>query len=235
MDHSEAAVKAFLVKKGFSNIVYEPDGNIPPDFLINGEIAVEVRRLNQNFDDGTGMRGLEEVSASLLQRMTRLVECIAETDGNSWFVWFRFSRPVPLWNSLAPALREALLRFRISANKRDSTRVIYSAHNFEVRVREASRPLETFFRIGSMSDHQAGGSVVAEFISNIQHCSAEKLVKIERHRNKYKTWWLALTNKTGLGLDEFDRQQLQQNLSRPAGWDKILLIIQHNPESWIEF
>jgi hypothetical protein len=233
MDRSEAAIEKLLAQMGFSNVVYEPDGNVPPDFLINSEIAVEVRRLNQNFNDGSGMRGLEEVTTPLWQKMTRLVESIAETDGNSWFVWFRFSRPVPSWKSLEPDLRDALLEFKVSANK--STRTIYSAPNFQVEVAEASQPLETFFRMGGMSDRQAGGWVVAELISNIQHCATEKLLKIEPHRNKYRTWWLALTNYTGFGLDEYDRRQLLQHLQRPAGWDKVLLINPSDPTSWVEF
>ena len=95
MDRSEAAIEKLLGHMGFSNVIYEPDGNVPPDFLVNGEIAVEVRRLNQNFDSGSGMRGLEEEATPLWQKMTRLVESIAETDGDSWFVFYSFSRPVP--------------------------------------------------------------------------------------------------------------------------------------------
>lgn len=65
MDSSEAAIQRLLAHMGFTDITYEPDGNIPPDFVVNGQIAVEVRRLNQNFDDGLGTRGLEEVTAPL--------------------------------------------------------------------------------------------------------------------------------------------------------------------------
>jgi hypothetical protein len=233
MDRSEAVVQELLANMGFSNVVYEPDGNIPPDFVINGNIAVEVRRLNQNFDDGSRMRGLEEVTAPLWQKMTRLVESAAETDGNSWFVFFRFSRPVPSWKVLEPEIRDALLEFRASACRRAGT--VYSVPNFQVEVGEASQPLETFFRMGGMSDRQAGGWVVAEIISNIRHCASEKLVKVEPYRTKYKTWWLALTNYTGFGLDDYDRQQLLQHLPRPDGWDKVLLVNPSDPTTWVEF
>lgn len=233
MDRSEAAIQKLLAHMGYSNVLYEPDGNVPPDFVIDGEIAVEVRRLNQNFDDGSGVRGLEEVTAPLWQKMTRLVESIAETDGNSWFISFRFSRPVPPWKSLEPEVRDALFEFKASATK--TTRTIYSVPNFQVEVAEASHPLETFFRMGGMSDRQAGGWVVAELISNIRHCSSEKLLKVEPYRRRYKTWWLALTNYTGFGLDEYDRQQLLQHLPRPDGWDKVLLINPSDPENWLEF
>lgn len=232
MDRSEAAIKKLLGHMGFSYVVYEPDGNVPPDFVIDGEIAVEVRRLNQNFDDGSRLRGLEEVSTPLWQKMTRLVESIAETDGNSWFVMFSFGRPVPSWKSIKPLLREALYEFRASENKH--ARTIYSVPNFRVEVAEASQPLETFFRMCTMSDRQAGGWVVAELMTNIQHCALEKLGKVEPYRGKYKTWWLALTNYTGFGLDEYDRQQLMMHFTRPHGWDKIVLINPNDPKNWME-
>jgi len=232
MDRSEAVVQVLLANMGFSKVVYEPDGNIPPDFVVNDEIAVEVRRLNQNFDDGSGARGLEEVSTPLWQKITNLVESIGETDGNSWFVFFSFSRPVPRWRELEPELRSALLEFKANADRSMGT--IYKTQNFQMRVGEASEPLETFFRMGGMSDRQAGGWVVSELISNIKHCASEKLRKIDPHRPKYKSWWLALTNYTGFGLGEHESQQLRQHLARPRGWDKVILVDPSDPSRWVE-
>jgi hypothetical protein len=232
MDSSEVAIQKLLGHMGFTDIVYEPDGNIPPDFVVNGEIAVEVRRLNQNFDDGSGIRGLEEVTAPLWQKMTRLVESVAETEGNSWFVWFRFSRPLPQWKTIEMRLRGALLEFKVRTDKREE--VVLSLPNFEVEVAEASNPLETFFRMGGMSDRQAGGWVVSEFISNIELCASQKLEKTRPYRSKYKIWWLALTNLTGMELDEHDQDQLRQHLPHQDGWDKIVLTNPHAPEKWIE-
>nr|WP_162486439.1 hypothetical protein [Stenotrophomonas acidaminiphila] len=232
MDSSEIATKELLVHMGFTDIAYEPDGNVPPDFVINGGIAVEVRRLNQNFDDGSGARGLEEVTYPLWQKMTRLVESIAETNGVSWFVFFRFSRPAPPWKEIELQLRGALLEFTARADKRRM--VVLSLPNFEVEVAEASNSLETFFCMGGMSDRQAGGWVVSEFIANIEHCASEKLRKTLPFRDKYKSWWLALTNFTGMRLDEKDQDQLRQHLPSQDGWDKILLINPHSPTDWIE-
>jgi hypothetical protein len=62
MDASESLVRDFLLQRGYADIVYEPDGKVPPDFLIDGRIAVEVRRLNQSYETGSRMRGLEEDS-----------------------------------------------------------------------------------------------------------------------------------------------------------------------------
>ena len=51
MDSSERIAYQYLSHQGFSDVAYEPDGNVPPDFLLNGRIAVEVRRLRKELDE----------------------------------------------------------------------------------------------------------------------------------------------------------------------------------------
>jgi len=41
------------------DIEFEPDGNVTPDFLVRGEVAVEVRRLNQHGQTPDGPRGVQ--------------------------------------------------------------------------------------------------------------------------------------------------------------------------------
>jgi len=64
MDSSERIVYQYLSYQGFSDVAYEPDGNVPPDFLLNGRIAVEVRRLNQNEDTGELLATLGRLTAA---------------------------------------------------------------------------------------------------------------------------------------------------------------------------
>ena len=49
MKREEKLAKDYLVSKNFKSIKFEPDGNIPPDFLVNNNIAIEVRRLNKHY------------------------------------------------------------------------------------------------------------------------------------------------------------------------------------------
>src|SRR2546426_401166 len=65
MDDSERTILESLQNQDLGDVVYEPDGNVPPDFLVNGRIAVEVRRLNENVETDEGHRGLEEISKPL--------------------------------------------------------------------------------------------------------------------------------------------------------------------------
>ncbi len=65
MDDSERTILEYLQNQDLGDVVYEPDGNVPPDFLVNGRIAVEVRRLNENVETDEGHRGLEEIAKPL--------------------------------------------------------------------------------------------------------------------------------------------------------------------------
>lgn len=94
MKKSEVIVEKLLKDMGFQSVVYEPDGNIPPDFLADCRVAIEVRRLNQTYDDGNGKRGLEEFDIPLYHKIKSLAQKIGPSDGESWFLFFRFSRPI---------------------------------------------------------------------------------------------------------------------------------------------
>ena len=73
MRTSERTVYEHLVSLGMGPVVQEPDGNIPPDFVIDGRVAVEARRLNPHEMVGTTHRGLEETSIRLQAAVSRIL------------------------------------------------------------------------------------------------------------------------------------------------------------------
>ena len=122
MDHSERIVSEYLSYRGFRDVVYEPDGNVPPDFLLNGCVAVEVRRLNQNEETPDGPRGLEEAAIPLQAKVSRLLGTLGSSDeGESWYVVYSFRRPVPSWDELESALRFELCVFRGHSERRPTS------------------------------------------------------------------------------------------------------------------
>ena len=56
----QIAYKYLQNKFGTERIIYEPNGNIPPDFLVPAGPAVEVRRLNRHDFSGAKPKGVEE-------------------------------------------------------------------------------------------------------------------------------------------------------------------------------
>ena len=104
----------YLAHQGFTSIVYEPDGNVPPDFLVEGRIAIEARRLNQNKEGvADGPRGLEELSKPLDAAVRKAIASMGPPSaGATWFVLYTFRRPLPPWKELERLLAVALRSFR---------------------------------------------------------------------------------------------------------------------------
>lgn len=233
-DAAEEIVHRLLSGMGFVSIAPEPDGNVTPDFVIDGKIAVEVRRLTQIHDDGSKPRGLSEVAIPLTQQVENLLNSIEGNGQGSWWVSFGYKRPVPPWKQLRPQLRQALESFILSPDK--CSRRVYETPNVDVDVDQASIPLERFFMLGGIQDYEAGGWVVAEFLKSINHCIDEKTRKVaaSANKHKYEEWWLALVNYTGMALDDRDRGVLLENLQPHHEWDKVLIVTASDPPRYFE-
>lgn len=234
MDSSETLVDAHLRHRGFLDIVSEPDGNIPPDFLVNGNIAIEVRRLNQNDFTGPAAKGLEEVAIPLWKKVKTVAAKMGPPiNGESWFIHFRYKRPVEEWKTLEGKIISALAVFMVSKSK--TRQVIAKGTNFELEVFcRTSNPHSDMFVLAGCADDDSGGWLLAEMETNIRHCASEKEGKVAKVRSKYLNWWLALVDYVGYGLDEFDREMFRDQVSITHTWDKIIIINTRDHTRWFE-
>jgi hypothetical protein len=224
MDSSEKVISEYLAHRGFRDVVFEPDGNVPPDFLADGRIAVEVRRLNQNEETSEGPRGLEEVAIPLQAKVLRLLPTLGPaTGGESWYVTYSLRRPVPGWNQLEGALRRALTAFRNHPERRQPSRGAVPGLR-RIHLIRAGLSYPDFFVSGGHTDSDSGGFVLSEQNRNIRICVEEKTGKVARVRHKYPVWWLVLVDRIGYGLNSSDAERLRQLLQLDHSWDKIILI-----------
>ncbi len=234
MDDSEKAAKNYLAYLGYEGIVYEPDGNVPPDFLVNGRIAIEVRRLNQNEGTESGFRGLEEIAIPLEAKIGNLLVSLGPPkSGSSWFVHYTVRRPVPAWDVLRPAIRRHLLAFRDDRSVGRSTNITV-ADCIQIELTRASRAHATCFVSGGYSDHDSGGWVFEETQKNLRLCIDEKTLKIAHVRHKYPEWWLILVDRIGYGVDDWDRPLFHKHLGIKHSWDKVILLNPLNHRSAFE-
>ncbi|WP_150112160.1 hypothetical protein [Desulfonatronovibrio hydrogenovorans] len=222
MDRSEQMVFEYLSHHGFREVIYEPDGNIPPDFLIDGRIAVEVRRLNQNEDTPNGHRGLENVAIPLHAKVRTLLRTLGPSDGVSWYVMYRFRRPLPPWDQLAFTLRAELIEFRKNNNCGKTKRTV--SPKFIISLIKAGRLYPDFFVPGGFVDGDSGGFVLSELNRNIRICVTEKTRKVAFVREKYPEWWLVLVDNIGHGIDERDHDDVRQLFHFEHSWNKIVLV-----------
>lgn len=228
MDESEMLAERYIRSLGYTSVVYEPDGNIPPDFLIDGQIAVEVRRLNQNFKLPAGhSEGLEELAIPLWQKIKKLLLSLGPAkNGESWFIGFDFRRPLEPWQSLEAAIRNELQAFMNAPTRSKSTLTI--TENFQLDIFPAGHAHATFYLLGSGSDSDSGGFVLAEVRKNLELCIAEKDQKVAPFRSKYPEWWLILADHIGYGVDSEDNALFAEALAFPHSWQKIVLLDPRN-------
>jgi hypothetical protein len=152
MDDSEKAVYEYLMARRLGPIIYQPDGNVPPDWLVDGRIAVEVRRLNQNETTDSGYRGLEETSKPLTQFVRRaLAEAGPPIDGTTWFVHYSYQRPLPPFKELKRRFSTALETARARQDLQDVE--IPVTPKFHLSFARASETHPQLFLPGLHDDH----------------------------------------------------------------------------------
>lgn len=231
MDRAEQIAEQYLKSCGFSKVVHEPDGNIPPDFLCDSNVAVEVRRLSQSWYDGKVRRGLAEAEAPLLQRVERLLPTLGPpVHDHSWFVFYRFSRPLPKWKVIEPLIVRELKTFM--ANPIPFEKRLLP--EFELSVFAASKSHEDCFVLGGYSDAQSGGWVISEVTENLTHAIAEKTEKIAPYRHRYPAWWLVFVDLIAHGFDEFDRNAFRAEVRLNHTFDKVVLLDPGDPQRFFE-
>lgn len=224
MNRDEAIAEAYLRMLDMGDVVYEPDGNVTPDFLVGGSIAVEVRRLNQHVMVDGAPQGLEVAEAGILKYVTRLLPTLGRpVSGRSWWVSFHFRRPLD-WKKLKKDIRKALTEVVLS----DDRQTLRLRRNFEMDVAPALHPHPTRFVLGGYSDFEAGGVVGSEIIRNASLCIAEKSRKVAGVRDRHPEWWLLLVDRIGPQLNAFERHGLLEHIDAD-GWDRVMLLDPDDP------
>jgi len=225
VDRSEELAFQYLSSLGLSPIIYEPDGNVPPDFVADGRIGVEVRRLNQHEPDESGKaRGLEHAQFALLRSIPKILSSLGPpAQGRSWFVHYSFSRPIPTLTKLRRSIRDVLEAFR---DGQLEGKEFLIADRFTLHLIPSSKVYPDCFVPGGFGDDDAGGWLIQELEKNIQICIREKSAKIANMRAKYPEWWLVLIDFIGYGA--------QEPLSIKHDWDKVILVNPLDPQQGFE-
>lgn len=225
MDRSEALARVYLESLGIGPVAYEPDGGIPPDFVI-GDVAIEVRRLNQNYEGEGGYQGLESVEAGLLRYVERLLPTYgAPKGGQGWWVFMTYWRPLD-GKAVKRELPKALAAFHAAPNPAGLDAKL--TRTFELEIRPAGVPVANHFMLGGYSDFDQGGFVVGEIIRNLNICIGEKAAKIAPYQNRYREWWLVLPDYIGPDLDPDERRAIGEHVDLRT-FTRVVLIHPSDP------
>jgi hypothetical protein len=231
MKFDEKKAMRWLESQGNLDFQFEPDGNIPPDFVLNKNIGIEVRRLNQHVHLNDKNVPLEILEFNLIPKIEKLLKQIKKEEfSNSIFLSIRYERPLRVDKKLLTLIKTQIL-LNIELLEKDLTFNIND--HLELRLFKSDKKLKDYIQVGSMSDRDSGGFVVREIYKNLIIIIKEKEEKILKYKNRYEFWWLLLIDHIGYELSDLDIQQLNDLPLITTFFDRIVLISpNNNNKSW---
>ena len=228
-NREEQIVIDCLIHQGYTEIEFEPDGNIPPDILVDNKIAIEVRRLNQNEITEEGFNGLEEDEFSVQGIMRKILqESSDETFDKSAFVGYYFNRPIPTKKEIKKYVSEILENHKSII---DEEREYVLNKYFRMNIFPSATKLNQQYQYGMSSDNDSGGFVVSLIYENLKLIIPEKDEKTSKYRERYSEWWLAVVDKIGYGLSDLDSKQFHNLPKIENSFDRLLLVSAINSKS----
>lgn len=230
-NREEQLVLDCFTHQGFTDLKYEPDGNIPPDILLNGDIAIEVRRLNQNIPTENGFEGLEQTEYSVHGLLRSVMDKFpAQPNENGAFVGYHIKRPLPPLKELKKEIQEILTAHQSIIQQRKK---YYVGDNFELELIPASNKLDKLYKYGMSSDNDSGGFVIGLIHENLKLIIEEKERKVSKYKEKYPQWWLGLVDNVGYVMDEHDLDQFNKLPKLNSSFDRILIVSPLGPNRFI--
>ena len=236
MDKTERTAHDFLRRRGVDEheIKFEPDGRVPPDFLVHGRVAVEVRRLNQNEQTAEGHRGITSIPT--WQSLEQFMKTIGPSGTNeSWFVGVRIlRRPSVRLKALKKSVGSKLTAFCQWPHRNDQGAHRFDVDGLRLELSRADGTHPSFFVPTGVVDRRVGGFILSEMIRNIPICIEEKSRKTEPYRRKYPVWWLILVDHIHGHLDSDEEQELKSSVHVPSDWNRVIIVNRTNPSRSLE-
>jgi len=232
MNNDEKIVYDFLSSIGFKNIVYEPNGNIPPDFFVNGNTAIEVRRLNQHIKVNGIEKPLEELHFKLVPKIIKTIKDFETEEFNdTLIVSVSYGRPLKVDKKIFKQIKESINN---NIATKDKDLKVKINENLELRFFRSELKLDKSIILGTALDYNSGGLVVSNIYKNLEFIIAEKEDKIKEYYNDFESWWLILIDYIGYGLDKIDQDQLFNLPRLKTIFEKIIIVSPLDIERTIE-
>lgn len=220
----EKLVHKILLQNNHCQVFYEPDGNIPPDFKIGDNIAVEVRGLNQNFFQKEHVTGLNNVSIPLLDGLVEVLHTFGkQSDDYSFWVCIYYKRPIEGIHEIKKLIKQNLNNFLLLPDP-TFPYVINVTNNIELTILKTHSTNENLFRLGGSADANQGGFVISTYIENIRYCINEKAEKILDYQQRYAKWWLFLVDHLLLDPEEDEINEIKSNIHDLGYFQKVCII-----------
>ena len=250
----ERWARKWLEFQGYSNIELIKDD--PPDIVVEGEYAVEVRRLNLKIRQGEGeetprislQRTIEKTLAGIgppAKDQSWVIDC--EYDFSRFFKKRVVKRQVreallpltqPYDEKIFGELRSKYLDYHKHAHELDYLGALHLCLPCGICLELQDISVQPArFVLQDVSDGE-GVLVLPELQKNIESAIKEKSERIRGRENNFGAWWLILIDHIGrvpnLGVTQAELEELREEIRAETPWSRIIIVSLRNLDSWYE-
>ncbi|WP_088210561.1 hypothetical protein [Shewanella sp. Shew256] len=224
-NREEVLVANLLAKHGF-DVIYEPDGNIPPDILLDGRIAVEVTRLNKLICINGQYRRIDDDASSIIGVLKKSINSSNDSLPPRYRVSAHVRRPFgnarKLSRNVSNALANAEKRL-LSGSKEFVREYVPNTNGMSLFVRKSPLQHSEGFLLTGVSDLDAAYHDASTILESVRYCISEKESKVKNYLERYPEWWLVLSDTiTYGGVSEYI-EYIKENLSKSC-FSRIVII-----------
>ncbi len=226
MKREEKIAQQFLRTLEMGEPIYEPDGNIPPDFsLTDGRIGVEVRRLNETDMVHGKPQGTDEFSMSFWPSLKKILKAFdTQYDGATFWVSVDYRHDIRRLNkSMKKKIMTKLQEFLDEPHDLPNKLPVTKSITLEITE---SIPLPgRVFRLPGGANLDESTEVLPSFVDNIMYCIQEKSAKIDPYLHQYSQWWLILVDHLGWPmLDSREVESIAHSVKETGLFSKVYII-----------
>ncbi len=231
MKKEEKIAENFLLKQGYVDIVFEPLGlSMPPDFSIEGEIGIEVRRLNKHM--GHVSKPIEKLEFNLVPKFRKLLLELENPElAYSVGVTLRYKRPLTVSKNLLDELKKSIRNStQLELFKSD---IVFSDKLTYVLWKGNGKSNQTY-ELRTLMDFDKGGDVTRARYEALKIAIEEKNRKLKHLKSSYEKFWLILIDNIFSIVDETTKIDLASLPEIKSMFSRIILISKTSPYDWVD-
>lgn len=219
MKPDEKIAYDFLSSNFKGKIQYEPIPNSPPDFLLKGNIAVEVRRLNK-YVFSENIEDKYYKIKSMFRSITDELNIKTDYD-KSYLVSVIYNRPIKLTKKDRKGIIKLLSDSSLDTGLNNK---IFYSENLSFNIKQAKTKMDVKFKLVSFHDKDKGGFPSREKYESLKIILSEKEGKIKSNFDQFNIWWLILIDHIDPYSNNIDKRQLLSLPYIQNKFDKIFIL-----------
>ena len=209
--------------QGYS-LKIEPDGNVPPDLVLNDKIAVEVTRLSKIINIDSSSRSIDNDSSSVTAKLKKAINSSKNNDAqpHKYSVIATIKRPFGNLKKVASALKVKLQEINNLEFTENKIRIEIS-QSISIIISKRNIDGGNGFLLTGIIDLDAAYHDKEIMLESVNFCHTSKAKKVEPFLERYNDWWLVLSDTISYyGNDEYT-EYIAKNICK-SPFSRIIIV-----------